>query len=495
MHELLTPEEMGKADRLTIQSGVPGIALMRAAGTAVADAVERRVGPSASASVLVVAGIGNNGGDGFVAAEVLRRRGMSVCLTLIGDPERLKGDAKTAFEEWTGETVPFIPDVPFDLTVDALLGAGLDRDVEGAMAEAIEAVNQRAGAVVAVDLPSGIDGRTGRVRGTAITADETVTFFRKKPGHLLFPGRAHCGRLTLAQIGIEPDTLQRIAPAIHENAPPLWWAAYPRPKPEGHKYSRGHALVLSGGPAATGAARLAARAALRAGAGLTTLASPRNALLINAARLTAVMIKPCDDADQLARLLADRRLNAVLLGPGLGADDRQAGRTRALVEVALESEAGIVLDADALTVFNADPPALFEKIKARSAKTVMTPHDGEFARVFADLKDVPAKTDRARSAALRSGAVIVLKGADTVIAAPDGRIAIHANAPAWLATAGTGDVLAGIVTGLLAQSMPAFEAAAAAVWLHGEAGHEAGPGMISEDLDAALRTVIADILA
>ena len=349
----------------------------------------------------------------------------------------------------------------------------------------IEAMNA-APCVHAVDLPSGINGATGAVMGVAVHAAETVTFFRRKAGHALLPGRLHCGRLRVADIGIPASVLDRIKPRTFLNAPELWRAHFPLPRVDGHKYARGHAVVVSGGLSSTGAARLAARGALRAGAGLVTIASPRDALAVNAAASLAVMVRPVDDADELADFLRDPRRNAVVLGPGGGVG---AGM-RELVLAALAGERAVVLDADALTSFADEPQALIDPLRARSAATLLTPHEGEFSRLFNSLVDqAQSKLERARAAAETSGAVVLLKGPDTVVAAPDGRGAIADNAPPWLATAGSGDVLAGIAAACLAQGISAFEAAAAAVWLHGEAGVEFGAGLIAEDLPEALPKV------
>ena len=343
--------------------------------------------------------------------------------------------------------------------------------------------------VYAVDLPSGINGTSGAVLGVAVKAAHTITFFRKKPGHLLLPGRLHCGTISVADIGIPAAVLEKIAPKTFENVPALWRGYFPVPKHEGHKYDRGHAVVVSGPSWSTGAARLAARGALRAGAGLVTIASPRDALAVNAAASLAVMVRPVDGAAELAKFLSDRRLNALAIGPGVGVGEATCERVLA----ALAGERAVVLDADAITSFAADPQRLAKALQARSAQaTILTPHEGEFSRYFGALDSktkVLSKLERARLAAKLAGSVVVLKGADTVVAAPDGRAAISANAPAYLATAGSGDVLTGMATGLLAQGMPAFEAAAAAVWLHGEAAAAFGPGLIAEDLPEQLPRV------
>jgi len=484
--ELLTAAEMGRADALTISGGTPGIVLMENAGRAVAEEVEWIAEPGSRVAVLC--GPGNNGGDGFVAARLLRERGYSVSVALLGTREALKGDAAEAAAQWNGPIWPLSPAFAADanVVIDALFGAGLSRPLEGVAADVATSLEGRR--VIAVDVPSGVDGSTGEVKGPAVVAERTVTFFRRKPGHLLLPGRMHCGLTRVVDIGIKAEVLQQISISTYANAPGLWLANYPRPRLTAHKYSKGHAVVVSGPAWRTGAARLAARGALRIGAGLVTVASDEGALPINAAHLTAIMVRQADDAEELSDLLSDRRFNAVLIGPGAGVDED----TKAKVLAVLASGASVVLDADALSVFSENREELFAAISAVRRPVVFTPHDGEFARVFPELASFP-KLDRARQAARLSGATVILKGADTVIAAPDGRAAINENAPPTLATAGSGDVLAGFVTGLLAQHMPAFEAAAAAVWLHGSAATAFGPGLIAEDLPEMLPRSLAEL--
>jgi len=368
------------------------------------------------------------------------------------------------------------------LVLDGIFGAGLARPVEGVAGAVIEATGERRLPVVAIDVPSGIDGASGEVRGIAARASVTVTFFRKKPGHLLLPGRSYCGETVLAQIGIPDSVLDRIAPDTVENAPDWWLGAFPRPSLETHKYARGHALV-AGGAVMTGAARLATRAAARLGAGLVTVVAPEPAFSIYAAALTGVIVHPVADLDGFRALLADNRRNAALIGPGAGV----GGETREKTLAILGAGKRTVLDADALTSFAGDPETLFSAIRS---PCVMTPHAGEFSRLFDPAGD---KTERARRAARRSGAVVLLKGADTVIAAPDGRVAINANAPPQLATAGSGDVLAGIVLGLLAQGMEPFEAATAAAWIHGAAAGRFGLGLVAEDLLETVVQVLQDL--
>jgi hydroxyethylthiazole kinase-like uncharacterized protein yjeF len=491
--EVLTTAEMERADRLAIAAGTPGFALMLSAGQAVAEAASDLVeeGP-----IVVVAGPGNNGGDGFVAAAELAAQSREVSVILMCERDALKGDAASAARGWKYPVLPFTPQAIGKpaLIIDALFGAGLSRPVEGEAREMIEAINANGAAVLAIDLPSGINGTTSAIMGTAVRATETITFFRKKPAHLLLPGRIHCGRrVRVADIGVLPAVLDEIRPRAFENTPQFWRRSFPVPRIDGHKYARGHALVVSGDMAATGAARLAARGALRAGAGLVTLASPRDALAINATALTAVMVRPIDTPIEFGEALGDKRFNTVVIGPGAGVGER----TRALVHTALSARRHVVLDADALTSFAAAPHLLFDAIKTeRDVQVVLTPHEGEFPRLFSDLGNKTpgrSKLERVRDAAERSGAVVLLKGPDTTVAAPDGRATIAANAPPWLATAGAGDVLAGIIAGVLAQGVPAFEAASEAVWMHGEAAREAGPGLIAEDLPETLPAVFRHI--
>ena len=488
MHELLSPAEMAEADRRAIAAGTTGEKLMDRAGRAVADLVANRY--PLGTRIVVACGPGNNGGDGFVAARILRERGYPVRVSLLGSREALAGDAAKAAGKWSGDVSAMSAASldEADVIVDALFGAGLSRDLEGKAKAAVEQVAASGRPVVAVDLPSGIDGGSGQVRGAAVRAIETVTFCRRKPGHLLFPGRAHCGRTHVADIGISTSTVAAVNPRTFANEPALWLQALPAPSAGGHKYDRGHAVVVSGPMHATGAARLAARAALRAGAGLVTIAAPKSAVPILASALTAVMVREANGAKGLAALLADKRLNVVVLGPGQGVGKG----TREAVVAAAKAGRALVLDADALSSFSESAESL-ARLLSRLPAAILTPHEGEFARLFRhgdQAVRADSKIDRARGAAHKMNSIVVLKGPDTVVAAPDGRAAIANNAPAWLATAGTGDVLAGIVAGLLAQQMPAFEAACAAVWLHGAAGNEAGPALISEDLDAALRIVL-----
>src|ERR1700712_5456728 len=463
--EVLTTAEMERADKLTIAAGTPGFALMLSAGQAVAEAAMDLV---AEGPILVVAGRGNNGGDGFVAAAELAARGRDVSVILLCERDSLQGDAASAARGWKFPVLPFNPQAigrPA-LIIDALFGAGLNRPVKGDPHDMIEAIDAIGAPVLSVDLPSGINGDSGAIMGVAVRATETVTFFRRKPGHLLLPGRIHCGRVRLAAIGIDRRVLDEIKPRTFENIPQVWRHGFPLPRIDTHKYVRGHAVVVSGDIAATGAARMAARGSLRAGAGLVTLASPRDALAVNAPALTAVMGRPIDTVAEFAELMSDKRFNACVIGPGAGIGER----TCDFVLAALSEQRGLVLDADALTSFARAPDRLFEAVKAsHDPQVVLTPHEGEFPRLFSDISNkhpFRSKLERVRAAADRSGAVVLLKGPDTVVASPDGRAAIASNAPPWLATAGAGDVLSGMIGGVLAQSVPGLEAPRIGALMH-----------------------------
>ena len=462
---LLTPAEMGKADRMAMAAGVSGPTLMEAAGRAVAEAVQARW---SKRPVAVLCGPGNNGGDGFTAARHLAAAGWPVRLALLGSREHLSGDAANHAALWKGSVEPFTLDFleGAGVVIDAIFGAGLSRPIEGAAAQMIEALKVRGIPMCAVDVPSGLDGANGEIRGTAAPADLTVTFFRKKPGHLLFPGRRLCGSVVLADIGTPATVLHKIAPQTFENSPMLWLEGYPWPATEGHKYRRGHALIL-GGEAITGAARLAALSALRAGAGLVTLAAPAPIWTVYAAALTSVIVRSFNGLEGFDALLADERKNAIAIGPGAGVGEA----TRQYVSAALATKRAVVLDADALTSFAEAREDLF---RAVTGPCVLTPHEGEFARLFDFTGD---KLTRARKAAAKSNAVVLLKGPDTVIAAPDGRAAINTNAPPQLATGGTGDVLTGLIAGLMAQGVDAFQAASAGVLAsrRGRGGYRLGP--------------------
>lgn len=484
---LLTVAQMYAVDAAAIESGVTGLTLMERAGAAVAAATSRHL-PDRGA-VRILCGPGNNGGDGFVAARLLKEAGFGVSLGLLGDPAALKGDAAANRDRWDGcidrlETDSEIQ-MDADSVVDALFGAGLARDLAGVGAACLRSWQNRGVPIVAVDMPSGVHGDTGLVMGYAPSVRETVTFCRAKPGHYLVPGRHHCGRITVADIGIPPACLDRAPSApVWLNGPAVWADRFPWRAPASHKYSAGH-LVVVGGPM-TGAARLAGRGARRIGVGLLTLAASPEDRITFELDSPGVIVKAIEGPVELRDLLQDRRMNAIVVGPGLG----RASEAAALLSEALKAQRATVIDADGLTM-------IAERRDLRLAlrglpDAVATPHPGEFARL-AEALTVPlpeGRLARVRACAAELGVVVVLKGPDTVVAAPDGRAAINANAPAELATAGSGDVLAGMVGGLLAQGMPGFEAACCAVWLHGAAADGVGHGLIAEDIPERLPSVL-----
>jgi NAD(P)H-hydrate epimerase len=476
---LLTTAEMGRADAAAIAAGVSGDALMEAAGGAVASALRQRWSPRPT---VVLCGPGNNGGDGFVAARHLRRAGWDVRVALLGSRDALKDDAARNAQRWDGEVAALSPASldGCELVVDAIFGAGLARPLDGMARATVEAIDALRPDCVAVDVPSGLSGDTGAVLGAAPSCALTVTFFRLKPGHLLLPGRALCGETVLADIGIPDSVLDTIAPCTFVNGPELWLDRFPWPRLDDHKYSRGHAVVV-GGAEMTGAARLAARGAMRVGAGILTVACAPSVAPIYAAALEGMLVRSVATETEFAKLLDDKRKNAVLIGPGAGINRT----TRAIALASLATGRATVLDADAVTVFADDPAALFAALK--DAPALLTPHEGEFARLFDMTGDKLART---RAAAARAGATVLLKGADTVIAAPDGRAVVNRNAPPTLATAGSGDVLSGLALGLLAQGMTPFDAACAAAWLHGEAATRFGPGLVASDLPDQLPAVL-----
>ncbi len=480
--EILTVREMAAADHAAEAAGIPVSTLMERAGAAVAEAIQAR---RPQAPVQVLCGPGNNGGDGYVAARRLREAGWPVTIIAIGDAGSLTGAAAQAAAAWDGPVERLGEGVADDapVVVDALFGAGLSRPLDPQVRDALTAIQARGAWLVAVDVPSGLSGDTGAPMGFAPQAALTVTFHRKKPAHVLEPGKALCGEVVVATIGLAPPGPSR----LHENGPELWLHRFPWPQTDTHKAERGRLVVVSGPAWTTGAARLATRAGLRTGAGLVTLVSPPDALAVNAAHLEAVMLKPFGSADDLEQAASDA--NAVVIGPaaGVGAD------TRSNLQALARTAAALVVDADALTSFRDAPGDLFACL---GPADVLTPHPGEFERVFPGLrKGSPERITAARTAAARAGSVVLLKGADTVVAAPDGRAVVNTNAAPWLATAGSGDVLAGVIAGLIAQGMDSFEAACAGAWMHAQAGRTFGPGLISEDLPGRIPAVLADLLA
>jgi len=489
-HILLTPEEARQADAWTIENGKPGAELMEAAGRAVADIIVDYVGTplEVGGEIVVLCGPGNNGGDGYVVARHLDEWGYPVRVLMQGGEKSLKGAAKKMAAKWRGPSEP-IGERPINgasVIVDSLFGTGLDRPVEGPAANVLEEANKANAFRIAVDIPSGLDALSGNPMGTCFRADATVTFFHKKAGQVVAPGRFYCGgadHVHVADIGIPEAALENVMPTHFSNEPGLWSAAFPFQGPCSHKYDRGHLLVLGGKEPTLGASRLASLAALRTGAGLVTLAASTETYAIQASALDDVMVRRFDSAFGFIGLMSDPKINTVLLGPGSGVGEK----TVELVMQATLKSRNMVLDADALTSLVGRLDVL---ANAKNSEIVLTPHEGEFARLFPSLNYNKDRIAAVRSAAKASGCTVVLKGVSTIVASSDGRVSIASNAPSWLSVGGTGDVLSGMIASLLAQGMPAFEAASAGVWLHGEAGMKAGRGMIASDL----LTQIADVL-
>ncbi len=490
---LLTNAEMAAVDAAAVSSGISIDRLMAAAGAAVADATP--VGHS----IAVLCGPGNNGGDGYVAARLLRERGRDV--SIFADI-RPKGDssAARAASQWDGPVGALAGFQPYDdlIVIDALFGAGLSRAMDGAAAAAVARLNASGADVIAVDMPSGLDGDSGQALGPVVMAKRTVTFFRARPGHDLWPGRRLCGELIVADIGLGMQHLAKIGtPSIFRNLPGLWEHVAPQISADAHKYQRGHCLVVSGSELQTGASRLSAQAALNAGAGAVSLAGDREALLIHAGQVTAIMLREATSAAELGQVLASTRFASAIIGPAAGVSHR----THEMIDMLLASGMPLVLDADALTVVAGFLGKLAQR--AGSGPLVLTPHAGEFERLFGDqLATEPryaalrqslkaSKVEMARAAARLIKGVVVFKGIDTVIADADGRAAISDNGGPELATAGSGDVLAGLIGAHLAQGMPAFEAAASAVWLHGECGAAFGTGLTADRLVNIIRPLAA----
>ena len=486
MHELLTPRQMSSADMITIEGGIPGIDLMEAAGSVLLRSVEKHFADGSR--VLILCGPGNNGGDGYVVARLLFEAGREVDIFSPLGTDKLSGDAKIACQRLPSDISQIDgPDYSsYGLIIDALFGAGLSTDIDGELGAIVSKVNQSPAAVLAVDLPSGVNGETGAVCGNAIEATATATFFRFKPGHFLYPGKGKCGTSEVGQIGIEESVFTEIEIDTFQNVPPLWLKHFPVPSATQNKYSRGHTLALSGELEKSGAARLMAAAALRTGSGLVTLAGSNSVLPVHASRMDSVMLQVADTPKRLREILADQHVRTICMGPGMNAD----GTTREFVEQVLKAECNVVLDAGALSAFEGKRDTLSCLIEDHVGDVVITPHWGEFSRLFPELSGFPSKVEMARTCARDLKAVVVLKGPDTVIADVRGHAAITSNAPPWLATAGSGDVLTGMVAGLMAQGMPPFYASCAAVWIHGEAANTIGPGLISSELIDGARSVL-----
>jgi len=489
-HILLTPAEASSVDEWTIDNGVSGLTLMENAGRAASEILIEYIGTplEVGGEVLILCGPGNNGGDGYVMARHLDDWGYPVRVLSTVDKKALKGDASKMAAKWTGavDSIKAAKLGAASVIVDCLFGTGFNKPLEGKEADVILKANQTDAFRLAIDLPSGLNGETGRVTGPSFQADATVTFFKRKPGHVVTPGRFYCGgsdHVHVVDIGIPAESLEAVELSCFSNEPSLWGHAYPFQGPATHKYDRGHLLVLGGKEPTLGASRLASMAALRTGAGLVTLAAPSETYAIQAAVMTDTMVRRFDSAFGFVGIMSDARISTVLIGPGAGVGEK----TVELVQQAGRKERNMVLDADALSSLNGRVE-IISGIK--NSEIVITPHEGEFARLFPDLDFTEDRIKAVRKAASMIEATVILKGVSTIVADAEGRVSIASNAPSWLAVGGTGDVLSGMIGSLLAQGMPAFEAASAAVWMHGEAGMKAGRGLIASDLLDVIPSVL-----
>ena len=484
MFEILTAAEMKNAEAAAIAEGISGTQLMTAAGEAAAQAIIKAFKPG---PVLVLCGPGNNGGDGFIVAHNLKKAGWTVRVACLVKRPALKNDAATAAQKWAGDIEGLNSNLSVhqtSLIVDAVFGTGFDRALDPELVILFDKIRSRKIPVVAVDIPTGVNATTGAVDPGTLRANITVTFCRKKTGQVLLPGKNYCGVVTVADIGNTDAMVATLNTACFENTPALWLKNFPLLHAESHKYTRGHAVVY-GGEKRTGAACLAAAAAQKIGAGLVTIAAPAKAWTVYSSYQASLLVDECNDTGDFKTILRDERKNAVLLGPGAGADER----LKQAVDAVLSLNKSGVLDADVFSAYQSNPKDLFAKL---SPRYVLTPHEGEFTKLFGDLDG--SKPERVLKAAKMANAVVLLKGADTVIAAPDGAVLINTNAPPTLATAGSGDVLAGFITGLIAQGMSPFMAAGAAVWLHGKAAQACGLGLTAEDLISTLPQALNRLL-
>jgi hydroxyethylthiazole kinase-like uncharacterized protein yjeF len=489
VHAVLSTAQMYEADHLTIKSGLSGIELMENAGTAVTAHITAHWD---ACKTLVLCGPGNNGGDGYVVARQLSEAGWDVDVAQYGAVEKLSADAKHMRGQLGSVSsvgdMASVPVSDFDLIVDAIFGAGFRGTLPPEISTVFECAAEADVPIVAIDVPSGVDGDTGKISSGTPMASMTVSFFKAKLGHLLYPGRENCGRLEIADIGIPEHVLDELAVDVFENSLELWRSFYPQPSATGHKYNRGHAVIVGGGVSNTGAARISARNALRVGAGAVTLLCPASALMIYAQAMEAVMVSSFQNSEDLNKFVKSKRIASLLIGPANGVNDI----TRQNVMAVLATDANIIIDADAISVFKDNPQELFTAIKSKmTGQVVLTPHEAEFNRLF-DIEGT--RVDRCRSAANASGATVILKGATTCIASPSGSVVLNTHASPWLATAGSGDALAGILCGLMASMNDGLKASAAAVWLHGEAGVRLGAGMTAEDIEKTLPSILSDII-
>lgn len=477
MFEILTAQEMRQTDQAAIAAGAKGIDLMATAGHAVA---QRIVQDYTVCPVLVLCGKGNNGGDGFIVAGLLEKAGWPVRVACLGKTTELKGDAALAAKTYGGKVEALNSNLGIKdarIVIDAVFGTGFNGTLDPELVTLFDKVRAKSPVIVAIDIPSGIDADSGQVAEGTLKADITVTFCRRKIAHMIYPSRTWCGRVVRSDIGIDDTVVAQQNALTFENNPALWLASLPIPGHDSNKFTRGHVSVY-GGSFRTGAAALSARAAQRAGAGLVSIASPDSAQLYYRLAAASLMVDGCNTLQDYQDILADDRRNAVVIGPGALPEQGGEEDLRAAVGAAIATPKTVVLDADVFRAFEHQPSQLLGKLDP--ARHVLTPHAGEFLRLFGTPDG--SKLDQARAAAKKANAVVVYKGPDTIIAAPEGLAVIDVSGPPTLATAGSGDVLAGLIAGFAAQGMPAFFAACASVYLHSQSARLHGLGLTAEDI-------------
>jgi len=481
-HVILSCKNHKDLDKRTIKKFIPGYKLMENAGGVIFKIIKKKF--KKKKKIKILCGPGNNGGDGFVVAKLLEENGFQdVELFCLVTKNKLKGDAKIAANNFNKNLKSFndFKISSNDLIIDGIFGSGLKRNISGNLKKIIEKINLKKPYCISIDTPSGINGDTGEIQGTALKSNDTITFTTKKPGHLLSPGSEYCGNVIVGDIGINLEKLS-FKPRIFENHPDNWRSKFPWPNQKSHKYTRGFSLIICG-EKMTGASRLAARAAARIGCGLLCLGVPRKSFNIYSTENPIALIEIVDDKKDLNNLLKDKRINTILIGPGFGISKK---KLELILKVVKEKKRLIVLDADALK-------NNFKKILLKNkTKIVITPHEGEFLQVLKDLniKNKKNKFSIVIEFIKKTKINLILKGNKTLICSQDGKISINTNTSPFLATGGSGDVLAGMITGLISQGMDIFNACCASVWIHGEIGRMKGPGLIAEDLPEMIPKVL-----
>ncbi|PHR58034.1 MAG: bifunctional ADP-dependent NAD(P)H-hydrate dehydratase/NAD(P)H-hydrate epimerase [Robiginitomaculum sp.] len=469
-------------DQVAEDAGVCGFQLMENAGNGMGRIIMARFAPK---NACIVCGPGANGGDGYVVAKYLFEQGCAVSLLSLSppNPNTVAAQMEARLPAGVQREVKTIP-TDCEIIIDCMFGAGLDRPIIARPAVLIEQVNAHPAPVIAADLPSGINGDRAQPGTPSIIAAMTITFEVLKLAHVLEPARSQCGEIVVIDIGFPAGTIDQVEPIAVQNHPSLWPQIPVIPDMLSHKHNRGRLLVDCGGPLQSGAARLAARAGLRIGAGWVTLCGTEDAMQVCANHETSIVLSVRQQGEPIAEVMRSQTPDCVLLGPAGGVGEAMKRQVLDL----LQTGTATVLDADALTSFAEHPQDLLE---ACHAKTVLLPHEGEFRRLFADLTTKTGnKISRVKAAAQRAGCTVLLKGADSVMADADGRVVVNTHTSSWLATLGTGDVLAGMVAGLMAQGQGGFDALCAAVWLHGELGRQLGAGLIAEDLPGAIPAML-----